>query len=79
MNRPQFHYTNVRKTLHSLPAEMDDLIEVVGDPDNGCYEWIIRTPAGIERHSDEGYGIPLVALRDALIAYYGLPDEGVAA
>ncbi|WP_397384719.1 hypothetical protein [Prosthecobacter sp.] len=40
---------------------------VVGDPDNGCYEWVIITSSKVAAHSNDGYGISEVALRDGLI------------
>lgn len=71
---PRFRYTENRKTLHSIPVGMTDLVEVVGDPDNAAYEWLVRTPDGVREHSDVAYGSPEVALRDGLIAYCGMPE-----
>lgn len=79
MSKPQlFRYTHDDRIMAAFAVEDGDRVMVVGDPDNGSYEWVIRTPTGIDRHSDDGYGIPGIALRDALIAYYGLPDEVTA-
>jgi hypothetical protein len=75
MEKPRFNYTTNKAVMHSIEVGMSDsYVEVVGDPDNGSYEWIIRKPEGITEHSDCGYGITSVALRDGLIAYYGLPE-----
>lgn len=60
--------------IHRLDGDTKgDTIEVVGDPDNASYEWVIRRGDEI-KHSDAGYGMPEVALRDALIEYYGPRD-----
>jgi hypothetical protein len=40
---------------------------IVGDPDCGGYEWVILTSGKVESHSNDGYGISEVALRDGLI------------
>jgi hypothetical protein len=73
-----FGFTINKEVLYSLKVGMsEDCVEVVGDPDNGCYEWIIRTLEGVLEHSDCGYGMPSVALRDGLIAYYGLPEDPI--
>ncbi len=74
MPKPYFRYTANRQMIHSIPAGMDDHVEVVGDPENGAYEWVIRTADGVREHSDVAYGSPGLALRDGLIAYFGLPD-----
>lgn len=42
---------------------------VVGDGDNGAYEWALCDDAGnVSRHSDDGFGGALPALRDGLNA-----------
>lgn len=42
---------------------------VIGDPDNGSYEWLIQTPKEI-RHSDCGYGNWHLPMRDAMVVYH---------
>jgi hypothetical protein len=66
-------YSEAIAILRTLDVDHDIRILVIGDPDNGAYEWAIERSGNIERHSDAGYGIADVALRDGLIAYYGLP------
>ena len=58
--------------LHDLPGSHGYSVRVIGNPDNGSYEWVVEQ-AGKLSHSDCGYGDPDVALRDGLIAMHGLP------
>lgn len=68
--------------LHELEIDDGYFIRVIGDPDNGGYEWVIERPGptpytkrpAIE-FSNVGYGITEIALRDGMIAYYGLPNK----
>lgn len=53
---------------------MDDHVDVVRDPENAAYEWVIRAPDGVREYSDVAYGSPEVALRDGLMAYRGMPE-----
>jgi hypothetical protein len=69
MPQPYFNYTTNRQILHVIPVGIRDRVEVVGDPENCSYEWIIYTPEGVREHSDMGYGSPEIALRDGLITY----------
>jgi hypothetical protein len=76
---PEFKCTGPRedvRLLYRMCVWATDWIEVVGDPDNGCYEWIHRDENGkILKHSDSGYGMTTVALRDGLnAALDGLDD-----
>lgn len=57
--------------IHHLDGDSPgDSIEVVGDPDNASYEWVVRRGDEL-KHSDVGYGQSSIALRDALVDYYG--------
>ena len=57
--------------IHRIDGDSgEDSIEVVGDPDNASYEWVVRCGDEI-KHSDCGYGMASIALRDALIEYHG--------
>lgn len=61
--------------IHHLDGDTPgDSIEVVGDPDNASYEWVVRRADEI-KHSDVGYGHSSIALRDALVEYYGVPTS----
>lgn len=76
----RLRYTAPRYLLLSVPVSLcgDDRIDVVGDPDNAAYEWVIVRGGdrrGVFEHSDSGYGSTEVALRDGLIAYLGPPDS----
>lgn len=64
-------YTTVKEIVQQLKLEGDDCAYVVGDPDNASYEYVIMRGPDVAEHSDDGYGIPNAALRDALITYYG--------
>lgn len=74
---PSFRFTEICNVIHSIPVDAECLVEVVGDPESASYEWLIHSPEGIRQHSDDGYGSSEVALRDGLIAYFGLPTHGV--
>jgi hypothetical protein len=70
--RPIFKYSapwTECRIIHEHDC-MGDRLLVVGDPDNGCYEWVILTTGKVESHSDCGHGISEVALRDGLIAAF---------
>lgn len=71
----RLRYTEPRCVLHEL--NMYGL--VVGDPENGTYEWALIAEDGrtVKRHSDKGYGIAAVALRDGLCEVLGSPERGV--
>lgn len=59
------------KEIYSLPHPYnpDGAIEVYGDSDNGWYEWRVLGKYGVQAKSHNAmYGVPEIALRDALIA-----------
>lgn len=76
--RASLQYTEPECVLHELDLGDGFIIRVIGDPGNGCYEWLIERPEqSIRQHlefSDCGYGQSEIALRDGLIAYFGLPN-----
>lgn len=77
---PRFNFTEARQQVLAISGggwEPD--VWVVGDPDNGAYEWVLVKDGQAERHSDFGYGQSSIALRDGLIAVHGLPDRTHAA
>lgn len=69
-------YTDIKKAtgIYLIACGGRDYVNVFGV--DGSYEWAIITGCEVERHSNDGYGAPEIALRDGLIAYFGLPDEG---
>jgi hypothetical protein len=69
---PHFHYTGTAEVLMSVDVDLHAEVLVVGDPDNGAYEWVIVNRGDVEDHSDCGYGQKSIALQDGLIAYHGL-------
>jgi hypothetical protein len=66
-----FKYTGDAKVLMSVDVDMDAELLIVGQPENGAYEWVIVNHGAVERHSDCGYGQKSIALRDGLIAFHG--------
>lgn len=75
-NKLILHYTQDVRTLLTVECDSGFSVEVFGDGDNGSYEWrIVADNDLVEQHSDCGYGIPAIALRNGLIAYYGLPEH----
>ncbi|AAO58154.1 Uncharacterized protein ALO43_04155 [Pseudomonas tremae] len=51
--------------------------EVFGDPENASYEWrLVHANGLVEQHSDCCYGNPAIAMRDALVIFYGPPRFG---
>lgn len=78
-NELNLHFTTDVRTLDAWCLELDSGVtaEVFGDPDNASYEWrLVHDNGLVEQHSDCGYGIPAIAMRDALVAYYGTPQSG---
>lgn len=69
-------YTDLVKTLYSIPGDgYEDFVEVVGDPDNASYEWLIRRGDKVLEHSNCGYGMASIALRDGLVKHFGAPEK----
>lgn len=68
-------YGDTVSIIRALDVDDDVRVIVVGDPNNGSYDWGIERRGLVEQHSDVGYGIADVALRDGLIAYYGPPKS----
>jgi hypothetical protein len=61
--------------LYSMDVDMDAEVRIVGDPANGAYEWIIVEHGIVTKHSDCGYGMPSIAMRDGLVEFHGLPER----
>jgi hypothetical protein len=72
-------YTDATKIVYSVAGDgFDYCVEVIGDPDNGSYEWLIRCGDEAMKHSDCGYGMASIALRDGLIEHFGLSESHLA-
>lgn len=71
----RMRYTAPRLVIHSIPVGVLDHVDVVGDPEMACYEWVVLRDHQVATHSDAGYGSPEAALRDGLIKYLGLPEN----
>lgn len=67
-------YSLVVDECYRIPLDHLHQLAVVGDVANACYEWVIEKQGKIVAHSNVGYGDSSIALRDGLIAYYGLGD-----
>jgi hypothetical protein len=76
---PRFKYTGESQVVMSVDVDMDAELFIVGQPQNGAYEWVIVNHGAIENHSDCGYGDHSIALRDGLIAFHGLSRLQAAA
>jgi hypothetical protein len=72
-----FRYTRIESVVMSLPLEHGYSAHVIGDPDNAAYEFVIFNGPLIAKRSDVCYGNCLVALRDALIAHFGMPQQPI--
>ncbi|MFZ2279288.1 MAG: hypothetical protein WAW39_15960 [Prosthecobacter sp.] len=67
--RPRFKYSapwSECRIIHERSC-MGTRLLIVGDPDCGGYEWVILISGEVVAHSNDGYGISEVALRDGLI------------
>ena len=77
----RLHYSDPNKILYESLSlfgvtKGGGKLLVVGDPDNGAYEWVHVDDNGqLQRHSDQGYGIAEIALRDGLCALLGPPGS----
>lgn len=69
--RSKFKFSDVNSIVLRLELEADDFLYVVGDRDNGSYEFVILRGDDVVDFSDCGYGIPNIALREGLSMYYG--------
>lgn len=72
---PYFRYTSDSRVLVSVDIDIDAELHIVGQPENGAYEWVVVNHGNVERHSDCRYGQISIALRDGLIAFHGLPER----
>jgi|GEM_PF-6470061 len=66
---PRFQYSapwSECRVIHEHHCMGTHLL-IVGDPDSGGYEWVILVSGKVQSHSNDGYGISEVALRDGLI------------
>ena len=72
----QLSHTRDVKTLLAVEVDVGVTLEVFGEPDAASYEWrLVRDNGLVEQHSNVGYGVPAIALRDGLCAYIGPPEE----
>lgn len=53
--------------LASLPLGHTGWIAVIGDPNNGAYEWISAEESGMVRRSNAGFGSIASAMLDGLL------------
>lgn len=73
-NELNLRFTTDVRTLEACKLDLDSGVtaEVFGDPENASYEWrLVHANGLVEQHSDCSYGIPAIAMRDALLAFYG--------
>ena len=70
----KLNYSTPELVFHRVEIDEHCAVLVIGGDGEGAYEWAIVKDGAIERHSDAGYGIPEIALRDGLIAVWGCPE-----
>lgn len=63
------------KIIHAFELDHEARVLVVGDPDNGVYEWAYERNGKIEEHSDLDYGNVAGALRDGLMKVWPRMDD----
>jgi hypothetical protein len=79
-NKLILNYTTDVNTYLTVDCDSGVRVEVFGDGDFASYEWrLVREDGLVEQHSNCGYGMSAIAMRDGLIAYYGLPQPGTEA
>ena len=67
----RFKYTNNALEVRRLDLEGGDVLVIVGEPDMASYEWVLIKGGEVAKHSDDGYGWELSALRDGIAWYTG--------
>ena len=67
----RFKYTNNVEEVRRLDLEDGDVLVIVGEPDMASYEWVLIKGGEVAKHSDDGYGWELSALRDGIAWYTG--------
>jgi len=55
--------------VHSIPVSKDEVVEVLGSPDNASYTWWVRSRADLFRMSKHAWKEPWIALLDGLSRY----------
>ena len=71
-------YAHGHPAIFDVPVDAgpDSRIVVYGDGEMGWYAWQLRRGGQVVQDDpDAGYGSPEVALRDALIEVYGMPQQ----
>ena len=67
----RFKYTDNALEVRRLDLEGGDVLVIVGEPDMASYEWVLIKGGEVAKHSDDGYGWELSALRDGIAWYTG--------
>lgn len=67
---PRLKYTTPELVFERIEIDDTCAVLVIGGDGEGAYEWVIVKDAGVEKHSNAGYGLPFAALRDGLIEYW---------
>lgn len=62
------------RTVYDISVDFSVNVMVVGDPENGAYEWLIKRDTHLV-HSNSGYGCADIALRDGLMVYWSEPID----
>jgi len=70
----KLEYTTAVDECFRIQFDQVHQLAVIGDRANATYEWVIEVYGKILAHSNDGYGVSSIALRDGLIAYHGLGE-----
>ena len=81
LKRVQLHYSTEPRDLFYVVSLDSGICGVIGDGDNGCYEWFVQEDGAELRTSDRAYGQPETALRDVVLQQFSvgidLPGVGL--
>ena len=71
--RLRLNYTTPELVFYRIDIDGTNTLLVVGGDGEGAYEWVVLKGGALEKHSDCGYVMADIALRDGLIYCFGLP------
>lgn len=69
----KLNYTTPELVFYRIDIDGTNSLLVIGGDGEGAYEWVVLKGGAVEKHSDCGYGMSDIALRDGLIYCFGLP------
>lgn len=69
----RLNYTTPELVFYRIYIDGTNTLLVIGGDGEGSYEWVALKGGALDKHSDCGYGMADIALRDGLIYCFGLP------